>query len=112
MSKKVSYKEPVPFRIDQSEDTYMRVKYLHIPQSMQGEGTVSRKFVRDSEKPDVGYIYHTLKNGEEATFQGNLTDYKNDSASKNQECVLLFRDDEVICVPVTSTLLNLRKTND
>lgn len=109
--KEVNYQEPVPFRIDSESENYIRIKYQYIPQNIQGENTVGRYFTHSEEDPKNGYMFHQLTNGETAKFKGVWTD-NNDSSQKMQECVLLFRDDEVICVPVSSSLINLRKCAD
>ena len=101
----------IPFRVDCDEENLVRVKYQHIPQSVSGDKTVARSLFHSEEEPQVGYMYHTIENGEEVKFSG--TWIKNsESTQQLQDCVLIFRDDEVICVPVEYSLIHLRMCQD
>lgn len=112
MAKRINYEQPVPLRIDSSSDTYMRIRYQHIPKSVQGENTVERNIEINPNEPGKGNVYHKLQNGETVQFTGNLITSNGSEGSSNQDCVLLFRDDEVICVPVTTSILHLSKTGN
>ena len=62
------------------------------------------------DEENVGYVYHELKEGGRAKFKGEWVD--NSDSTTTQECVLLFRDNEVICVPINESILHLRRVND
>ena len=108
--KNVNYENPVPLRIDSDSGNYMRIKYQYIPPSIEGETTTARFVSRFEDEPNVGYVYHELKDGGRAKFKGEWVDNK--ESTTTQECVLLFRDDEVICVPINESILHLRKVEN
>lgn len=102
-----NYSEPVPFRIDESGSEYMRIKYQFIPISIQGDKTQSRTLVFEDDQPDTGYIYHKLDNGTEVEFKGLYEKKKEDAQDKDY--VLVFKENEVVMVPIESSLTRVSK---
>ena len=94
----------LPLRVTAEDEEYMRIQYSFCPQSVE-ENTVSRVISCDPEQPSVGYVTHRLNNGETARFRGN---WKQKSENM-RDCILLFSNDEVVCVPLSAALLHLRK---
>ena len=107
--KEVNYDSPVPLRIDSESGNYMRIKYQHIPVSYQGENTTSRYISHFEDDPEHGYVYHDLQSGKSVTFKGQWVD--NTESKTTQERVLLFRENEVICVPINESILHLKVSN-
>lgn len=95
----------LPFRVAVDNENYIRIQYGFCPQSVE-ESTVHRTLSSDPEDPSTGYVTHRLENGDSVRFRGNWRQ-KDDKT----ECVLLFANDEVVCVPLTGSLLNLKKDN-
>lgn len=96
--------ESLPLRVATEDEEYIRLQYSFCPQSVE-ENTASRVISCDPEQPSIGYVTHTLTNGETARFRGN---WKQKSENM-RDCILLFSEDEVVCVPLSAALLHLRK---
>jgi len=103
----INYPDKVPFRIADEEEQYLRIKYSFLPEVIAKQ-TVQRTVIHNTDDPKVGYIDHELNTGGKVRFKGFWTE-SNDSNQSTVDCVLLFHDNEVICVPVTSALIQLRK---
>lgn len=100
-------KVTLPFRVATEDENYMRIQYGFCPQSVE-ESTESRSISFDAEDPATGYVTHKLSNGDSVRFRGNWRK----KIEEKTECVLLFANDEVVCVPLTGSLLNLKKDSN
>ncbi|KAK8894237.1 hypothetical protein M9Y10_022671 [Tritrichomonas musculus] len=96
----------MPIKIQNGDDQFIRVQYNFCPKSV-AESTASRSLIHDDSHPSVGYIDHTLNNGEKVRFQGT---WKPQNESM-KECIFLFTDDEVSIVPINASLLKLKKSD-
>jgi hypothetical protein len=96
--------QPIPFRVTSDNERYVRLQYTFCPQSV-GENTRHRTIRRDEDDPNVTYVDHELQSGDVVRFRGNWRQ----KAEGMTECVLLFAEDEVVCVPLTASILHLKK---
>ncbi|KAH0785936.1 hypothetical protein GPJ56_010140 [Histomonas meleagridis] len=97
--------EKLPLRVASGDNEYIRIQYNFCPQSI-ANSTVSRTLVHDEENPNYGIVEHVLENGETVNFKGNWKT-PNDS---QKECILVFRDNEVVLLPLSASVLHLKKT--
>ena len=95
-----------PLNLVQGDDEYIRLNYVFCPASVT-DMTVSRQLVRDANQPNIGYIDHNLSNGAHVRFRG---DWKHHDESF-KECIFLFTDDEVMLIPLSDSLLKLKKVD-
>ena len=96
----------LPLRVVNDNNEYVRIQYNFCPQSV-ANSTVSRSLQRDEENPNYGIVDHILENGEIVHFKGSWK-----TPSDNQkECILVFRDDEVVLLPISASVLHLKKTS-
>ena len=96
--------EGLPLRVATEAEEYIRLQYEFCPQSVE-RGTVGRSLSRDPEDPRTGYVTHRLENGDQVRFKGNWKQQQ----EKMRECILLFAEDEVVLVPLSGSLLHLKK---
>jgi hypothetical protein len=94
----------LPFRISDEGDKYVRLQYSFCPQSV-GEKTVRRSLNFDEDHPTVAYVDHHLQNGDMVRFKGNW----NQKSGNMHECVLVFAEKEVVCIPISGSVLHLKK---
>jgi hypothetical protein len=93
-----------PLRVARDGEQYIHLQYTFCPQSVR-EATVGRAIIRDPTEENVASVNHTLASGETARFIGTW-----DSRSHSMvDCVLLFANNEVICVPLSASVLHLKR---
>jgi hypothetical protein len=96
--------DSLPLRVARDGEQYIRLQYTFCPQSVR-EATVGRAILRDPAEENVAYVDHTLASGEIARFKGTW-----DSGSHSMvDCVLLFANNEVVCVPLSASVLHLKR---
>lgn len=95
----------LPVKVFEGDDQIIRIQYNFCPKSVS-DSTVSRSLIHDESQPSVGYVDHNLQSGEKVRFQGT---WKPQNESM-KECIFLFTDDEVNIVPITASLLKLKKS--
>jgi hypothetical protein len=95
----------VPFRVATEGDEYLRIQYTFCPESIKN-ATVGRTIRRDSNDPHIAFVDHTLSTGGTVPFKGTWTE----KSENMTECVLLFAEDEIVCVPLSASILHLKKS--
>lgn len=96
----------LPIHVD-TETEYYRIRYNFCPQSISNS-TVARTLNRDEKDPSIGWMNHTLDNGKSCKFKGEWCD----SSNNYKECIFVICDDEVKLLPLSSSIMGLRKAND
>jgi hypothetical protein len=94
----------LPFRIVGDSEKYIRLQYSFCPQSV-GAKTVRRSLIFDEDHPNVAFVDHHMRDGNMVRFKGN---WKEKSETVH-ECVLVFGENEVVCIPVSGSVLHLKK---
>jgi hypothetical protein len=94
--------EELPFRFADDEGEYIRLEYTSRANSAR-DLIQSRTVHHDPAHPKDAYVNHTLSSGDTIRFKGEWTT----SDDSLVECVLLFGEDEAVCVPLAASVIHL-----
>jgi hypothetical protein len=94
----------LPLRVSHDGEQYFRLQYTFQPASVS-QGTVSRSVRFDPSRPGFAYVDHTLNTGDKARFRGLWKE----SPEAARQCILVFAKDEVVCVPLSGSIVQLTK---